>query len=62
MLRRTFLAALLVCAAACGPSATEPAQVGAAGAAHDGGTPPGDTTTIQNDTTRRGGGTIGSGT
>ena len=62
MLRRTFLAAVLVCAAACGPSATEPARVDAIGAAHDGGTPPGDTTVIQNDTTRRGGGTIGSGT
>jgi hypothetical protein len=62
MPRSTFLAAvLLVCAAACGPSTTEPARVDAAGAAHDGNPPP-DTTTIQVDTTHRGGGTIGSGT
>ncbi|HEX6373101.1 MAG TPA: hypothetical protein VF006_29530 [Longimicrobium sp.] len=63
MLRRSFLAALLLCAAACGPSATEPARVRAAGASHDETPPPPrDTTTISNDTTHRGGGTIGSGT
>jgi hypothetical protein len=61
MPRKTFLAALFLCAAACGPTATEPAQVGSAGAARDE-TPPPDTTIIQNDTTRRGGGAIGSGT
>ncbi|HEU4883167.1 MAG TPA: hypothetical protein VFT45_12995 [Longimicrobium sp.] len=62
MPRTTFLAAaLLVCAAACGPATTEPVRVDTVGAAHDGNPPP-DTTTIQSDTTRRGGGTIGSGT
>jgi hypothetical protein len=61
MPRKIFLAALLVCAAACGPATTEPARVDAAGAAHDE-TPPPDTTVIQVDTTKRGGGTIGSGT
>jgi hypothetical protein len=61
MLRTTFLAVLLVSAAACGPATTEPVRVDAAAAAFDG-TPPPDTTTIQVDTTQRGGGTIGSGT
>ena len=61
MLRTTILSALLVCAAACGPSTTEPARANAAGAALDG-SPPRDTVTIQVDTTQRGGGTIGSGT
>lgn len=61
MLSKTILAALLLCAAACGPNTTEPAQVGSVGAARDGNPPP-DTTTIENDTTRRGGGAIGSGT
>jgi hypothetical protein len=61
MLRTTFLAVLLACAAACGPTTTEPARVDAAGAAHDGAPPP-DTGSVQVDTTQRGGGTIGSGT
>lgn len=61
MLRRTFLAAALLCAAACGPSTTEPQHARPAGPAQDG-NPRTDTTTIQSDTTQRGGGTIGSGT
>lgn len=61
MFRMTLLAAALLCAAACGPSATEPQQARAAGAALDGDPQP-DTTTAQGDTTNRGGGTIGSGT
>lgn len=62
MLRITLLAAALLCAAACGPSATEPQNLRAAGPALDGNPPPPDTTTVQGDTTNRGGGTIGSGT
>jgi hypothetical protein len=58
MLRTTFLAALLVCAAACGPTTTEPAQVDASGATLEASPPP----EAPVDTTRRGGGTIGSGT
>ena len=61
MLRTSILAVALLCAAACGPATTEPVQARAAGAAHNGSTPP-DTTTAQGDTTNRGGGTIGSGT
>jgi hypothetical protein len=61
MLRRTLLAAALLCAAACGPSATEPRHARTTGPALDGDPQP-DTTTVQGDTTNRGGGTIGSGT
>jgi hypothetical protein len=61
MFRRTLLAAALLCAAACGPSATEPRDARPTGAALDG-NPRTDTTTVQTDTTHRGGGTIGSGT
>jgi hypothetical protein len=61
MFRRTLLAAALLCAAACGPSSTEPQHARAAGPARDG-DPRTDTTTVQTDTTHRGGGTIGSGT
>lgn len=63
MLRTSILAVALLCAAACGPSTTEPAQARAVRAAHDDAPPPPpDTTTTQGDTTNRGGGTIGSGT
>ena len=61
MFRTTLLATALLCAAACGPSTTEPQPARAAGAALDGDPRP-DTTTMETDTTRRGGGTIGSGT
>ena len=61
MFRKTLLAAALLLAAACGPSATEPQHVRAAGPAQDENPRP-DTTTMQGDTTNRGGGTIGSGT
>ena len=65
MLRTPLLAALLLCAAACGPTSTEPVQARVTRAAHDDQTPPPpppDTTTVQGDTTNRGGGTMGSGT
>lgn len=64
MLRKSILAAALLCAAACGPSATEPAQVRAVRASHDEQTPPPppDTSRAQADTTNRGGGALGSGT
>lgn len=59
MFRRSLLAATLLCAAACGPSATEPRPARAsAGALHDDAPPP----PPPPDTTQRGGGTIGSGT
>jgi hypothetical protein len=62
MLRTTFLGILLVSAAACGPSTTEPARVDTTGAALDETPPPPPPPTVEVDTTRRGGGTIGSGT
>lgn len=63
MLHKSILAVALLCAAACGPTTTEPARVRADRAAHHESTPtPPDTTTLQGDTTSRGGGTIGSGT
>ncbi len=61
MLRKTLLAVALLCAAACGPSTTEPQHARPAGPAHDG-DPRTDSTTVQGDTTHRGGGSLGSGT
>lgn len=65
MIRRTLLAAsLLVLAAACGPTPSEPALARPAAITRDGDPPPPDTTAQPPaDTTGRGGGgTLGSGT